>query len=140
MKPMPWYLFIHPVWQLVVLYLGIKTLAIGFSKSQTWTFPIRVHRRQGIAFITFGALGAVIGFVSSHIYRSQGHTLRIGGHRFIAFLIIGFLFLIALSGLSKVKHWHRIQWLQALHPWFGVLTMGLIFAQLFIVVMKIIGW
>ncbi|MBS4014873.1 MAG: hypothetical protein KGZ86_00305 [Candidatus Latescibacteria bacterium] len=137
---MSWFVFIHPIWQLIALYFGIKTLAIGFGRAQTWTFPIRKHRVLGLFFITMSIVGSVIGGQVNLALAKISEPIVLPGHRLLAYLIIGFIILITISGFIRQAHSHRLRWLQALHGWFGVLALGLIFAQLFIVVAKLLNW
>lgn len=135
-----WYTFIHPIWQLIALYLGIKNLSIGFNKSQSWTFPMRTHRKIGFIFVIMTAIGAVIGRQVNLLLAHRGKFIHISGHRLLANSIIVLLILIVISGLIKQRHTFRLRWLQFLHPWFGFLAMGLMFAQLFLTLSKLIGW
>jgi hypothetical protein len=137
---MSWYIFIHPAWQLVTLYLGIKNLAHGLNRAQTWTFSIRKHSERGFIFSTMIVIGALIGWQTNLVLRNRSHPIYLSGHRLITFIIIILVALIVISGLIKRKHWYRLRWLQFLHSWFGILAIGLMFAQLFIVIAKIIGW
>ena len=137
---MSWYAFIHPIWQLIALYLGVKNLALGFNRAQTWTFSIRKHTKQGFIFIVLTVVGAIIGAQTSKTLSNHGSPISLSGHRLITFIIIAFLILIVISGLIKRKRWYRLRWLQFLHAWFGLLTVGLMFAQLFIALTKLIGW
>jgi hypothetical protein len=134
---MSWYIFIHPLWQLFVLYLGVKNLAQGFGRTQRWTFSIDKHSTQGFVFSILAIIGAIIGW---QVNLTLQNPIYLSGHRFIAFIIIVLLVLIVISGLIRRRRWHRLRWLQFLHPWFGFLAVGLMFAQLFIVVTKILGW
>lgn len=137
---MSWYAFIHPIWQLIALYLGVKNLALGFNRAQTWTFSIRKHTKQGFVFIVLTVVGAVIGKQTNQTLRNLGNPISLSGHLFITYIIIAFLILIVISGLIKRKRWYRLRWLQFLHAWFGLLAVGLMFAQLFIALTKLIGW
>jgi hypothetical protein len=137
---MSWFVYIHPVWQLIALSVGIKNLALGFNRAQAWTFPVRKHRILGLFFIILSAVGSFIGIQVNTVLGKSNSSITILGHRFIAYLIIGLAVLITISGFLRQAHWYRLRWLQTLHGWFGVLALGLFFAQLFLVIAKIIGW
>jgi hypothetical protein len=129
---MTWHIFIHPIWMLIALYLGIRNLAIGFNKSESWTFPIRSHRQVGFAYTIMVATGAFIGWYVNSILFVRGNAIRISGHNLLMIIILSLAGLIIISGLIRQKHTYRLRWLQGLHPWFGVLAVGLMFAQLFL--------
>jgi hypothetical protein len=137
---MPWYIFIHPIWQLIALYLGVKNLSVGFNKSRSWTFPLRSHRNNGLSFIIMTSSGAIVGWIINSILARYYNPLHIIGHRIITYVMLILLILITISGFMKQKHAPRLSLLQFLHPWFGVLATGLIFAQLFLAVTKIFNW
>lgn len=137
---MIWFAFIHPVWQITALVLGVRNLAIGFSRAKTWTFPTQKHRLLGLLFIILSFTGSIIGWQVNAALAKSNQALILSGHRFIAYLVIGLMILIAVSGFLRQSRSHRLRWLQALHGWFGVLVTGLVFAQLFIVLAKLIGW
>jgi hypothetical protein len=134
---MVWYIFIHPAIQLSVLILGIINLNEGFNQKKRWTFSVHKHGNRGFIFAILAVIGAIVGWL---VNQSLENPIQISGHRLIAFIIFIFLILVTLSGLLKRKHSYRMRWLQFLHPWFGFITIGLIFAQLFVVMTKIIGW
>ncbi|MEO0083794.1 MAG: hypothetical protein ABIK33_05385 [candidate division WOR-3 bacterium] len=137
---MPWYIFIHPVWQLVALYLGIKNLYQGFNRESSLVFSLRKHINTGLVFIVLTALGYLIGHQSSKALKELNIIFVIKGHRFLANLTLIFLGLILLSGLLTRKDWRHFKWLHFLHPWFSLLTVGIIFAQLFLTISKFVGW
>lgn len=137
---MSWFVFIHPVWQITALVLGVKNLSIGFNRAKLWTFPTRKHRTLGLLFITLSVTGSIIGWQVNRTLFKIGQAIILPAHRLLAYFIIGFIILITISGFLRQAHWHRMRWLQALHGWFGILAAGLIFAQLFIVLSKFIGW
>ncbi|MCX7784826.1 MAG: hypothetical protein N2201_01145 [candidate division WOR-3 bacterium] len=137
---MPWYAFIHPLWQLFGLFLGIKNLSTGFTKTESWTFPLRQHRRLGLLFYIFILSGGLIGWQTNAVMRSQGINFRLSGHPGLAITIIILASLTILSGLLRQSHSKYLQWFQFLHPWLGVIAVSTIFAQLFLVIFKFIGW
>lgn len=136
-QTMPWYIFIHPVLQLFVIYLGIKNLNEGLNQQSRWKFNIHSHNTRGFYFAILAFFGAIGGWLTN---QSLANPIQLKGHRFITYLIMLFIVLIVLSGLIKLKRSFRMRWLQSLHPWLGLLTVSLMFAQLFIVITKIIGW
>lgn len=137
---MRWFALIHLLWMIVALFLGIKNLSIGFNRAKTWTFPARKHRFLGLLFITIGVAGNIIAWQTYATMHKIDQNFHLPGFNFIAWLVIGFLILITLSGFLRQVRWHNFRWLQSLHGWFGVLATGLFFAQLFIVIAKYLGW
>ncbi|MCX8014642.1 MAG: hypothetical protein N2748_01355 [candidate division WOR-3 bacterium] len=137
---MPWYIFIHPLWQLVALYFGVKNLYQGFNRDTSLVFSIRKHINAGLVFITITILGYLIGHQSSKALRDLNIIFVIKGHRLLANITLILLALILLSGFLRKKEWRYLKWLQFLHPWFGLLTVGIIFAQLFLAISKFVGW
>jgi hypothetical protein len=134
------YIIFHHILQLVAIYYGLKNLSLGFNRAQSWTFSVRKHNQIGYTFIIITAVGLIIGYITDLILRSHGHPIYIAGHKLISILILIFIILITISGIIKTKHTSRLQWLQFLHPWIGLLTIGLMFAQIFLVLAKLIGW
>ncbi|MEO0092509.1 MAG: hypothetical protein ABIK61_07355 [candidate division WOR-3 bacterium] len=137
---MPWYAFIHPVWQLVGLILGIRNLSIGFTKTESWAFPVREHRKLGLLFYIFIFSGGLIGWQANSVMRNQGINFYLSGHRGLAITIIILASLSIISGFLRQAHSKYLQWFQFLHPWLAVMAVSMIFAQLFIVIFKFIGW
>ncbi len=135
---MNWYLYIHPLIQVSALIIGITNLRIGFNLSKTWTFPIRKHRALGLIFFVLLLSGTIIGWQVNRALNNIGMAFHIAGHRFIALLIIILLFLIMISGFMSQKYQYRIQWLGVLHSGLSILLLGLISAQLFGFLLKVL--
>lgn len=135
---MNWYLYIHPLIQIGTLIIGITNLKIGFNLSKTWTLPVRKHRALGLIFVALLLSGTIIGWQVNRALNNTGMAFYIAGHRFIAWLIIILLFLIMISGFISQKYQHRSQWFRVLHSGLSILLFGLMFAQLFGFLLKVL--
>ncbi len=134
------YIIFHQILLLVAIYYGIKNLSLGFNRTQFWTFSVRKHIQIGFTFVILTAVGLFIGYIFDLVLRSHSHPIYIVGHKLISILILIFIIVFVISGIIKKRHTSRLQWLQFLHPWIGLLTIGLMFAQILLVLMKLFGW
>jgi hypothetical protein len=137
---MAWYALFYVIIQVTAMYFGVRNLLLGFNRYQSWTFSIRKHSKIGFTFVVLTVTGYLLDFFITRILSSHGQPISITGHRLISMLTIIFIIPFVISGLMKQKHTNRLQWLQFLHPWIGLLTIGLMLSQIFLVLVKLIGW
>jgi hypothetical protein len=134
------YIIFHHILPLVAIYYGIKNLSLGFNRAQSWTFSVRKHTQIGFTFVILTAVGLIISYITDLVLRNHAHPIIITGYKFTSILILIFIILITVSGIIKKRHTSRLQWLQFLHPWIGLLAIGLMFAQILLILTKLIGW
>lgn len=137
---MPFYAFLHPVWQIGIFILGVYTAQIAMKKkSGAKASPIERHRNLGWIFLILIALGAVVGKTVNNSLAARNIHLKMSAHGLLGFIII---ILVALGigfghlGLSNRRKYESvIKW----HPWLNILALGLLTAQTLLGILALLG-
>lgn len=138
---MPFFGFLHPIWQIGVFILGILVTQIGMQKkSLVKAFPLQRHRILGWIFLISLVIGTFLGKVINNGLKARSIQLKLSGHQSIGIVVI---LLVALSiifselGISNRKKFAKIvKW----HPWLNILALGFFTAQIFIGILALIGF
>ncbi len=93
--------FIHPLFQVFAICLGLYTGYLGWQRFRGRRFQWKRHIRFGFSFFIIIVSGALIG--SGMTYFLEGGIFKTGIHALLPFIIIPFLFIGAILGyvLSK---------------------------------------
>ncbi len=137
---MPFYAFIHPIWQIATFIIGIYNTHIGMGKkSIVKAFPLKRHRTFGWIFLILVILGALIGKLVNNSLIKHNINLKLPGHQFIGFIVIllvtlGVIF-SELGITNREKYASILKW----HPWLNIMALGFLTAQAFIGILAILG-
>jgi cytochrome bd-type quinol oxidase subunit 1 len=128
MEQLPGYAYIHPIWQLVTLILGLFLAATALPNVDNPNFRVRGHERLGRIFVILVIAGAVFGkLVAASL---PVGTLAIPGHRFLAAVIVGLVVIGSVFGYQGGRMRLRVRTgMMRAHPWFLVLAVALLLAQ-----------
>ena len=137
---MPFYAFIHPIWQIATFILGIYNVQIGMGKkSVVKAFPLSRHRRLGWIFFIMAIIGALIGKIVNSSLINQNINLKLPGHQFIGFvviLLVGIGIIFSELGITNQEKYAGIlKW----HPWLNILALGFLTAQAFVGILALLG-
>lgn len=136
---MPFYAWIHPLFQIVILVIGLYNASLWMGKAQTWTFPLSRYRRISWIFTVFLIIGSVLGRICNSMLHKNKIDLRIPGHNtmgtiILIAVIVGLVFM-ELGLRNPKKNREVLKW----HIWFFILALGLYFAQGFLGLMALLG-
>ena len=137
---MPFYAFLHPIWQIGVFILGVYTAQIGMrKKSAVKAFPLQRHRNLGWIFLILIALGAVFGKTVNNSLAARNIHLKMSGHgpnRFHNYYISGTGDYVRATWNSKPEEIRRHL---KMAPWLNILALGLLTAQTLLGILALLG-
>ncbi len=88
--------FIHPIFQIFAICLGLYTGYLGWQRFRGRRFQWKRHTRFGFSFFIIIVSGALIG--SGMTYFLEGGIFKTGIHALLPFIIIPFLSIGAILG------------------------------------------
>jgi hypothetical protein len=120
--------YIHPIWQLAALALGLYIAAVSLPSIGNMNFKVRPHERLGRIFLIVVFAGVVFGkLVSASL---PARMFSVPGHGFLSVLIIALVVLGAIFGYQGGRLRLRVRTgMMQLHPWLIVLAVALMIAQ-----------
>ncbi|GEM_PF-1500458 len=137
---MPTYLVIHLIVLIGAIVWGVNNAWLGMSKSGMWTFPYKRHRIFG--YIFFGLV--LVSFLLTQLFSPllKRARIKIPGYETLGWII----FILSIIGviLGELRYQNNTSLVRSriprrdqstastLHPWFLILTIGLLFAPTFI--------
>ena len=137
---MPFYAFLHPIWQIGIFILGIYTAQIGMrKKSSVKAFPLQRHRNLGWIFLILIALGAVLGKTINNSLIARNIHLKMSGHGRIGFIIIILVALGIIFGQLGIQNRKKYAAILKWHPWLNILALGLLTAQTLLGILALLG-
>jgi hypothetical protein len=128
MERLPLYVYIHPVWQLATLVVGLIVAATALPNVDNPNFRVRQHERLGRILMILLLAGAVFGKLV--VTTLPPGTFQIPGHRFVGSAIVILSVIGAIFGYQggRLRLRTRTAAMRA-HPWFIILAVALIIGQ-----------
>jgi hypothetical protein len=137
---MPFYAFLHPIWQIGVFILGVYTAQIGMrKKSMVKAFPLSRHRRLGWTFLALVIFGAILGKIVNSALKAHNINLKLSAHRPIGIIIIILVILSIIFSEVGLRNRKKFTAILKWHPWLNILALGFLSAQTFIGILALIG-
>ncbi len=133
---MNFYLILQILILIIAVIIGLRNAWLGMSRAGMWTFPKKRHQILGSLFFLLVTSNLIFALSLSSLWRIN--RIRIPGYLGLSWLI----FILSLFGTilgiirsRKKRIITRYQTIEtsilSLHPWPLILAVGLIFAQIF---------
>ena len=138
---MPFYAFLHPIWQIGIFILGISNAQLGMSskKFTAKAFPLSRHRSSGWIFLFLVIIGAFFGKIVNNGLKAKGINLKLAAHQPIGIIIIILLVLSVLFSEIGLSNREKFSGILKWHPWLCIFALGFLMAQAFIGILALIG-
>jgi hypothetical protein len=128
---MAWYAFIHPVFAVGALVLGLITAQTSLSKVNDWDFPLRKQRTRSIVFFLLCVVNFSAGLFVNTVLRGVHKGIQMTAHLPFSIAVLALSLLAALvtfgpskpGSVSPLLRYHSILTAIALAL---ILTMGFI--------------
>jgi len=128
MDRFPLYVYLHPVWQLATLAVGLYLAMTALPNVDNPNFRVRAHERLGRIFVILILAGAVFGKLV--VATLPPDTLQIPGHRFLSVTIVALVIVGSIFGYQGGRLRLRVKTgMMRAHPWLLVLAVALLVGQ-----------
>jgi uncharacterized membrane protein YozB (DUF420 family) len=128
MEHLPVFAYVHPIWQLLTLALGIYLSADGLKNIENPNLSVRKHKRIARIFLVMVLAGAVFGKVIAASLPLG--SFRMPGHVLLSIMITILAIIGAVFGFQGERKRLRVRTgMMRAHPWFFVAITALVFAQ-----------
>jgi hypothetical protein len=125
---MPWYGYIHPLFALAALALGLVTGQTSLSKLTHWDFPLRTQRYRSVFFFLMTVVNFVLGLIVATELRGHGFRTRLTGHTPLAVVTMVLAMLAAIVTFTRGRS-GEVSGMMRLHPLLVVAALALIFTS-----------